>query len=83
MSSLLKEYDSKVDSKHRITIRSKKYQYYHIAEYADGRIVMEPRVLTEPFRVSENTLKMMDISVKNLKNGKVSKGLNSSKFKNE
>ncbi len=57
--------------KKRITLRSAQYDYYHVEELSDGRIVLEPRVLAKPFEVSQNTLTMMDESMKNLKAGKV------------
>ena len=41
---------------------------------------MEPRVLTAPFEVSANTLKMMDSAVENMKTGKVSPALELSEF---
>lgn len=71
-------YNAKVDSKKRITLRKTNYEYYEIKEFEDGTIVLEPKVLVSPFQVSENTLKMMDKSIDNLKKGKVSKEI---KFK--
>ena len=53
----IKEYDAKTDTKKRITLRGKTYDYYHVTEYANGKIELEPRVLTRPFEISENTLK--------------------------
>ena len=71
MSALaVRSYDSKLDSKRRITLRSASYDYYHVEEYPDGRILLEPRELTKPFEVSQNTLSMMDESMKNFKAGK-------------
>ena len=69
MTELIKEYDAKVDNKKRVTIRETIYEYFHIKQYKDGSILLEPRVLVEPFEVSQNTLKMMDSSIKNIKNG--------------
>ena len=65
----IREYDSKVDSKKRVTIRGVAYEYYHITEYDDGTITMSPRVLREPFTISENTLAMVDSSMENVKKG--------------
>ena len=70
--SAIREYDAKTDAKKRITLRGKPFDYYHISEYEDGRIILEPRELTVPFSVSENTLHMMDTAVENLKQGQVS-----------
>ena len=47
----------------------------------DQRIVLEPRVLTSPFEVSANTLRMMDSSVENMKKGSVSPALDLSEFR--
>lgn len=80
MSAVLKEYDTKIDSKNRFTVRGAKYDYYHVMEYNDGRIEMIPRVLVDPTLISANTVKMMDKSVENLKKGKVSAPIDFSKY---
>lgn len=76
----VKSYDAKVDSKKRITLRNANYDYFHIEEFSDGRIVLEPRILVKPFEVSENTLKMMDSSVENLKSENVSEVIDLSAY---
>ena len=68
----VRSYDAKLDSKRRITLRNVSYEYFHVEEFDDGRILLEPRELTKPFQVSANTLSMMDSSMENLKAGKVS-----------
>ena len=73
MSTIVLEYDAKMDSKKRLTIRGAKFDYYNIKEMDDGSIVISPRVLVDPFEISEDTLSMIDSSVKNMKKGKVSK----------
>ena len=80
MQTGIREYDARLDAKHRLTLRHAAYEYYHIAELADGRIILEPRVLTPPFEVSAMTLNMMDESVRNLKAGKVSEAVDLSEF---
>lgn len=77
----VKSYDAKIDSKKRITLRNAIYEYFHVEEYEDGRILLEPRVLTKPFEISENSLKMMDSSIANLKNGNVSDALDLTSYK--
>ena len=77
---MLKSYDAKIDSKKRITLRNTIFEYFHVEEYDDGRIVLEPRELTAPFQVSANTLKMMDSAMENLKEGKVSEKIDLSEF---
>ena len=76
----VRSYDSKVDSKRRITLRAATYDYYHVKEYSDGRILLEPRELTKPFEVSQNTLSTMDESMKNFKAGKAGKPINLSAY---
>ena len=67
-----REYDAKTDSKKRITLRSGRYEYYHVTEMEDGSILLEPRVLTSPLELSEKTLKMMDASMEEFRKGNVS-----------
>lgn len=76
----VKEYDAKTDSKKRITLRDAPYEYYHVEQYSDGHIILEPRVLVPPFQVSANTLSMMDQSMKSMRDGKVSKSIDLSDF---
>ena len=80
MQETIREYDAKLDTKKRITIRGNSFEYYHVSEYSDGRIVLEPRELTVPFQVSANTLAMMDESMKNMTEGKVSAAIDLSEF---
>ena len=80
MAVALRSYDAKIDSKKRITLRNALFEYFHVEEYADGRILLEPRELTAPFQVSEQTLSMMDSAVANLKAGKVSNAIDLSGF---
>lgn len=68
----VRSYDAKLDSKRRITLRNVSYEYFHVEEFDDGRILLEPRELTKPFQVSANTLSMMDSSMENFKAGKIS-----------
>ena len=76
----IREYDAKLDSKKRITLRGKTFDYYHVAELEDGRIILEPRELAVPFDVSQKTLSMMDKAVANLKKGAVSEPIDLSEF---
>ena len=80
MTELVREYDAKIDSKKRVTLRESIYEYFHIKQYKDGTLLLEPRVLVEPSAISKKTLKMMDKSVKNYKKGKVSKAIDLSDF---
>ena len=80
MQSIVKKYDAKLDDKKRITIRDSKYDFYHVEEFDDGTLVLKPRVLVDPNEISEKTLRMMDKSMKNLKNGIVSKPIELEKY---
>ncbi|MBQ9527211.1 MAG: hypothetical protein IJR68_06340 [Fretibacterium sp.] len=82
MLQAVREYDAKIDSRRRLTLRSTPFNYYHVAEYEDGKITLEPRELTVPFQVSANTLDMMDSAVQNIKAGMVSEEIDLSEFKN-
>ena len=80
MENKSREYDAKIDSKNRLTLREAAYEYYHVEHYSDGSITLQPRQLVEPFRVSEKTLNMMDQSMKNLANGVSGAAVDLSKF---
>lgn len=51
-----------------------------IKEYEDGEIVMESKELTTPFEISTNSLSMIDTSIQNMKEGKVSEKVDLSEF---
>jgi hypothetical protein len=78
--SAVKEYDARIDTKKRVTLRGANYEHYHVQEYANGRIVLEPRVLVAPFELSKKTLATMDASMKNMKKGKASKPIDLTPF---
>ena len=80
MAAMVQEYDSKLDSRRRITIRNTPYEYYHVEEYEDGIIKLEPRELTVPFQISKNTLQMMDSAMENFNEGVVSEAIDLSEF---
>lgn len=80
MDVAVKEYDAKMDAKKRITLRGSAYEYYHVMEYSNGRIELEPRVLVEPFEISPNTLNMVDKAMENLKKGIASEPIDLSEF---
>ena len=80
MDIAVKEYDVKIDTKKRITLRGSSYEYYHVIELPSGRIELEPRVLVEPFEIAEDTLRMVDASMANLKKGKASEPIDLSSF---
>ena len=80
MQEFAKEYDTKVDSKKRITLRFAPFDYYHVSYMEDGRIILDPRELVAPFQISANTLSMIETSAKNLRSGKTSAPIDLSEF---
>ena len=75
-----KEYDARIDKKKRVTIRGARYSNYHVREYENGIVVLEPRELVSPFEISKNTLDMMDSAMVNLQHGTVSLPVDFSDF---
>ena len=71
----VREYDAKIDTKKRITLRGSRYEYYHVIEFPNGKIELQPRELKEPFEISREALHMMDLSMENLKKGIASEAL--------
>lgn len=47
----VKEYDARINVKKRVTIRGAQYDNYHVTEFADGKVILEPRELVAPFEV--------------------------------
>ncbi|MEX0779479.1 MAG: hypothetical protein WD491_14545 [Balneolales bacterium] len=72
MAQPVKEYDTALDSKKRITIRGARTKFYHVTEKNDGTIELSPRELTHPDEVYKKTLIMVDKAVKKLKEGNAS-----------
>ena len=72
-------YRAKVDSKHRIVLRSARYEYYNVYEREDGSLLMTPQIITD-VPVSRETLAMIDSSVKNMKHGRVSEPIDLDAF---
>lgn len=60
-----KTYDAKLDTKRRLTIRNAQTDFYHVTEYEDGTVKLEPRVLVSP-----HMLKQIEAGVKRYKAGK-------------
>lgn len=75
-----KEYDARVDSKKRVTIRGAEHGYFRVVHRKDGTILLKPRVLQDAEPVSARTLRMMDEAMKNLRAGKRSKPADLQKY---
>lgn len=72
MSQPIKEYDARVDSKKRITLRGARAEFYHVREHKDGTIELSPRYLVHPDGISIKTFNMVDSSARNRKKGRAS-----------
>lgn len=75
MAEAIKEYDARLDSKKRITLRGAQTMFYRVREKKDGTIELSPRVLVHPDEISVKTLATIEQSVDNLKKGKASKAV--------
>lgn len=71
MEEIVAEYDVKRDDRKRITLRRPKYEYYHAVEYADGRVLLEPRELRAPNTISRRTWNDIEQGIHNLEQGSV------------
>lgn len=69
MEKVVAEYDVKRDDRKRITLRRPMFEYYHAIEYADGRVLLEPRELRMPDTISRRTLMDMDAAMEHLRAG--------------
>lgn len=59
-----RNYDTKLDAKRRVTVRNARTEFYHVTEYEDGTVKLEPRVLIAP-----GMLEQIDAAVKRHKTG--------------
>ena len=80
METIVKKYNARLDNKKRLTIRGTNYDFYFVQEFKDGTLVLKPKILVDPNELSENTLRMMDKSMENLKNGKASAPIDIDKY---
>ena len=62
--AITKNYDTKLDTKRRVTIRNARTEFYHVTEYENGTVTLEPRVLISP-----EMLEQIDAAVKRHKAG--------------
>lgn len=79
MPNTIREYDTRLDIKKRLMLCNGLFEYYHVYEFEDGRI-LKPRELTAPFQVLENMLTIMDEVILNMKAGKISDVFDFSEF---
>jgi hypothetical protein len=77
---VVKQYNTKLDSKKRMTIRNPHYEHYEVSIFETGHILLKPKVLVDAKDIPVKTLKMLRKSVSNLKKGKSSKPINIKKY---
>ncbi len=65
----VREYDVRVDGKHRVTLYGVRYDYYNAKELAKGCYILESRELAAPEGISSATLADMDTAVANARGG--------------
>ena len=61
------EYDARLDSRKRMTIRGAVHEFFRVRHRKDGSILLQPLPSEEP--VSAETLRGMDAAVRNLRAG--------------
>ena len=74
-TTVVDSYDVTADAKKRIGLRDAKTRHFHVLALSDGRYLLEPRILVPPEAVSPRTLRMLEKSMRNLKQGVVGKAV--------
>ncbi len=54
---LVRQYEATLDARNRLTVRDAGYQHYHVKEFDDGTVVLEPRVLVSPNLLTAETIR--------------------------
>jgi len=70
--TVIERYDVAADAKKRINLRNAKTKYFHVKALSNGAYILEPRVLVSPGAISARTMKMIEQSAANLKQGRAS-----------
>jgi hypothetical protein len=71
-TTIEKEYTVHLDTKNRFTLRGAKARFYQVKVLEDGHLILSPRKLVPSSKISQDTLRQITQSVRNLKSGKVS-----------
>jgi len=80
--NILQEYDAKLDNKQRCVIHGiPSFDRYHVKVFNSGKVELTPRILARPEELSENTLRMIYGSIKNLQNRKSGSSVDFKKYK--
>ncbi len=80
---MVADYDVAADAKKRISLRNATTKYYRVKALSNGCFLLEPRVLVPLDALPARTRKMLDQSVKNLKNGVASPPIDLTPFLKE
>ena len=80
-TSVLTQYTAHLDAKKRLTIRGALAEFFAVKVFADGHVMLEPRVLVDPDTISKRTLRMMDQSAANLKKRQASPAVDLKKYR--
>lgn len=77
-------YISWVDSKERLKLFNPQFDLYLVTEYEDGRIILEPKCLDDDLqKPSDTVIRMIDSTMKNIKECKVSEYIDLTKIAKE
>ena len=80
-TAVMSQYVAHLDTKKRLTIRGSLAEFFAVKVFADGHVLLEPRMLVDPATVSKRTLRMMDRSIASLKNQKASPAIDLGKYR--
>lgn len=81
--TVVADYDVAADAKKRISLRNATTKYYRVKALSNGCFLLEPRVLVALDAIPARTRKMLDQSVKNLKDGVASPPIDLTPFLKE
>ena len=80
---MVADYDVAAGAKKRISLRNAKTKYFRVKGLSKGCFLLEPRVLVALDAIPARTRKMLDQSVKNLKDGVASPTIDLTPFLKE
>ncbi len=81
--TVVEDYVVAADAKKRISLRNPKTKYFHVKALSNGSFLLEPRVLVPPEAIPARSLRMLDKSAANLKNGLASAPIDLSAFEKD
>lgn len=74
MSTIVNEFDVKVDDRKRVPLKEAAYEHYHVVAYDDGHYELRPQLMIDA-TVARRTLAMMDEAMENFRDGRVGAAL--------